>query len=135
MDAFCHGDHADILGTAHKALTIPNCGAVEVARPVFVVSRRRGRHTMSSGKEQLGFSVIVNNIGLCVKMVNVILTLSLLTSVLCTTRSQSTAGDNSDCVYSFRVHTQFYLKKIFFSSKKGQNSYPCQNAYTRVISK
>ena len=36
-------------------------------------------------------------------MVNVILTLSLLTSVLCTTRGQSTAGDNSDCVYSFRV--------------------------------
>ena len=39
------------------------------------------------------------------KMVNVILSLSLLLSVVCVTHGQSTAGDNSGCVYSFKVPT------------------------------
>ena len=38
-------------------------------------------------------------------MVNVILSLSLLLSVVCVTHGQSTAGDNSGCVYSFKVPT------------------------------
>ena len=39
------------------------------------------------------------------KMVNAILSLSLLLSVVCVTHGQSTAGDNSGCVYSFKVPT------------------------------
>ncbi|KAK2180769.1 hypothetical protein NP493_428g02035 [Ridgeia piscesae] len=38
-------------------------------------------------------------------MVNVILSLSLLLSVVYVTHGQSTAGDNSGCVYSFKVPT------------------------------
>ncbi|KAK2153185.1 hypothetical protein NP493_2341g00002 [Ridgeia piscesae] len=38
-------------------------------------------------------------------MVNVILSLSLVLSVVCVTHGQSTAGDNSGCVYSFKVPT------------------------------
>ena len=38
-------------------------------------------------------------------MVDVSLSLSLLLSVVCVTHGQSTAGDNSGCVYSFKVPT------------------------------
>ena len=39
------------------------------------------------------------------KMVNVVLSLCLLLPVVCVTHGQSTAGDNSGCVYSFKVPT------------------------------
>ena len=38
-------------------------------------------------------------------MVNFILSVSLLLSVVCVIHGQSTAGDNSGCVYSFKVPT------------------------------
>ena len=53
--------------------------------------------TMYSGCRQ------VNVVGF--KMVNVILSLSLLLPVVFITHGQSTAGDNSGCVYSFKVRT------------------------------
>ena len=43
-------------------------------------------------------------------MVNVILSLRLLLSVVCVTHGQSTAGDNSGCVYSFKVPTSDYAQ-------------------------
>ena len=117
MYALCHADHADMLGTAHKASTIPNRGAVDVARPVDTISEQ-----WQGTVGLLGYCKehrIVCHNGKCYCNVE-----SAHFRRVHNTR-QSTTGDNSDCVYSFRAQTQFYLECVLFSPKAGQNSYPC----------